>query len=166
MMRIPSRHGIGHIGKLPVEPCVDDNGLPSHLNEYGQCIMASCDPGTASCGGWCVGCGPNATINLNDCGCDCLPGYVPVDLDTPGAGCIPTLDNTSAYWEGAPMARPPAGIAPPATNPTAPPGEQGAGAATGTAIGGAIAEDHSARNALVQVVMVGLAGYAIYRIVR
>ncbi len=139
MMRIPSHASMANLAKLPAEvpdtPCIDDNGLPSYLDENGQCVMAKCPGGTAACGGWCVGCGPNATINLGDCGCDCLPGFVPVDLETPGIGCMPAPDDYVVYYDAsAPAARPPGGIAPPVAQ-GGPPGSD-----TGNAIGSGVAD--------------------------
>jgi hypothetical protein len=127
VIRIPARYG--SVGKLPPEPCVDEQGNVGTRTPEGDCIFITdgvdtplaCPSDFMLCGDSCFHCGPNATLNLNDCGCDCLPGHVPVNMDIPGAGCVKYTDEMPVFWDGtAPGGRPPSGKAAPVAAGTKP----------------------------------------------
>ncbi len=56
-----------------------------------------------ACGGGCTFCGPNAVVNTGDCGCDCLPGFMPDPSGLEGSGCVPIPDGTPVNNNGQPI---------------------------------------------------------------
>lgn len=80
---IPPDSGGTPIGCQAGAPCGDGFGF---YNSACECVPPP--EGYVTCGDSYVACGPNASVNMNDCGCDCAPGYVPADVNTGGAGCV------------------------------------------------------------------------------